>query len=210
VAGSPSRLVDWTDNYWGEPMLPNGCSWSIPPPEVGSEKIHISPSPQIPCEEPPDGPISYIIYRRQVPPEVCPQEVEYCAVDAVNAWPAANEPFDHDKSLLTGVIPRSSIVFVGHEQQFEALGSGLDSVQWATNPAGTPATGTGDTFTARWTQPGLVDVTATDGTTTVTASADVVLIAGVLTPWDNFAGRSLDRFGVGERVDLSFNATLVP
>jgi hypothetical protein len=96
---------------------------------------------------------------------------------------------------------------VGGEVRFTAQGSNLGSVSWTTTPAGTPATGNGTTFTTKFSSPGLKQVRASCGATSAAASATVIAVTPVLTPRDNFAGRSAVRFGVGEIIDLSFTAT---
>jgi hypothetical protein len=89
----PPLLVDWSDNYWGAPLLVNGCLWSQAP--AFSNHTHLSYEPGNPCEQPPKGPISYSTYEKQVPREVCSDGYMYCAVDQANAVPAASTPFDH-------------------------------------------------------------------------------------------------------------------
>lgn len=108
---------------------------------------------------------------------------------------------------VTGVSPTPATVILNLPQRFTVSGANLGNVSWVTSPAGTPATGTGAAFTTRWTTAGTRQVTASCGTTHATATATVVQVTGVLTPTDNFTGRSRVRFGVGETVNLSFEAT---
>ena len=108
---------------------------------------------------------------------------------------------------VTAIVPATATVIVGLNQRFTAQGTLLGSVNWTTNPAGSPATGSGQTFTTKWSSSGAKQVTASCGGTSKTASVTVVSVTGVLTPSDNFAGRSNTRFGVGEVINLSFRAT---
>ena len=108
---------------------------------------------------------------------------------------------------VTGINPAVATVIVGLNQRFTAQGTLLGSVNWTTNPAGSPATGSGPTFTAKWSSSGVKQVTASCSGTSRTASVTVVSVTGILTPIDNFPGRSNTRFGVGEVINLSFQAT---
>lgn len=108
---------------------------------------------------------------------------------------------------VTGINPAVATVIVGLNRRFTAQGTLLGSVNWTTNPAGSPATGSGPTFTAKWSSSGVKQVTASCGGTSKTASVTVVSVTGVLTPSDNFTGRSNTRFGVGEIINLSFQST---
>jgi glycosyltransferase involved in cell wall biosynthesis len=108
---------------------------------------------------------------------------------------------------VSAVNPAHPVLVVGATQTFRALGSNLSAVGWTTNPNGTPASGTGAAFATKWTSPGNKQVVASCAGTSAVATAVVVSVSGVLTPRDNFAGRSRARFGVGEIIDLSFTAT---
>lgn len=108
---------------------------------------------------------------------------------------------------VTGITPNTATIATGVNQKFTAQGSNLANVAWTTSPAGTPATGQGSTFTTKWTASGATQVRASCGSSNATANVTVVAITPVLTPADNFTGRSTTRFGVGEVVALSFTAT---
>jgi glycosyltransferase involved in cell wall biosynthesis len=64
---------------------------------------------------------------------------------------------------LTGVSPASASLFAGEPQQFVAQGSNLAAVTWTTSASANPATGTGPSFTTRWSAIGNQTVTATCG-----------------------------------------------
>jgi len=108
---------------------------------------------------------------------------------------------------VTGITPKTVMLPVGVHQEFTAQGSNLGNVAWSTSPAGNPATGKGATFTTQWAASSSPQVTAKCGNTSATANVTVVAVSPVLTPTDNFAGRSRTRFGVGEVVKLSFTAS---
>ena len=75
---------------------------------------------------------------------------------------------------LTGISPATLTHFVGSEPaKFIAEGTGLAKVRWRA-PTGTPATGTGATFTTKWRKPGKNTVTATCGGTTKNATVIVL------------------------------------
>jgi len=59
---------------------------------------------------------------------------------------------------------------------FTALGTNLGSVAWTTSPAGSPATGTGASFTTQWGASGTKTVTASCGTSSEDATATVVKV----------------------------------
>jgi glycosyltransferase involved in cell wall biosynthesis len=107
---------------------------------------------------------------------------------------------------VTGIVPANPKVLAGIAFKFSAQGNNLGGVQWSATPAGTPATGTGPAFTTRWNSSGAKQVTARCSSTSATTTATVVAVSGVLTPRDNFSGRSNTRYGVGEIIDLSFAA----
>ncbi len=60
---------------------------------------------------------------------------------------------------LTDIIPANPTVLVGQTQRFNAQGTDLGAVRWSA-PGGTPASGTGSSFTTQWNTPGVRQVTA--------------------------------------------------
>src|SRR5262249_25082605 len=76
---------------------------------------------------------------------------------------------------LTGISPATLTHFVHGESpaKFVAEGTGLSKVRWSA-PEGTPATGTGATFTTKWKTTGQKTVTATCSGTTKTATVTVL------------------------------------
>ena len=60
---------------------------------------------------------------------------------------------------LSGVDPSPALVAVGSDLKFTAEGSDLANVTWSA-PGATPATGSGSTFTTKWTTTGSQTVTA--------------------------------------------------
>ena len=82
---------------------------------------------------------------------------------------------------VTNVTPESVILPVGTQQQFTALGQNLDEVGWSTDPPGDPSSGSGQTFTTKWTVVGLgMQVTASCNQTLAVAFADVVGVKKVI------------------------------
>jgi len=75
--------------------------------------------------------------------------------------------------ILTGISPATLTRFRSQPATFTAEGTGLANVQWSA-PGGTPATGTGATFTTKWLKTGEKTITATCGGTTKTATAIVL------------------------------------
>lgn len=74
---------------------------------------------------------------------------------------------------LTGISPATLTRFVGSKPaRFTAEGTGLAKVRWSALE-GTPATGTGATFTTKWKTTGQKTVTATCSGTTKTATVTV-------------------------------------
>ena len=110
------------------------------------------------------------------------------------------------QSRVTGITPAAPTIFLGQSQKFTAEGTDLDGVLWSA-PSATPAYGSGPMFTTTWTASGAFTVTASCGSTSVSASVVVVAVTSVLTPDDNFTGRSKTNFGVGELIHLSFVST---
>lgn len=74
---------------------------------------------------------------------------------------------------LTGISPASASLFTGEPQKFVASGSNLGSVKWTTSASANPATGTGPTFTTRWSAVGNQTVTATCGGVSKTVTVKV-------------------------------------
>ncbi|MFE9451617.1 glycosyltransferase [Streptomyces sp. NPDC006739] len=105
---------------------------------------------------------------------------------------------------VSGVTPGTVTVPVGAAVRFTAQGQSVASVSWTTAPPGTPASGNGASFAPKWTTAGAKQVTASCGASSASATATVVAVTPVLTPHDNFTGRSTTRFGIGEIIDLSF------
>jgi hypothetical protein len=76
---------------------------------------------------------------------------------------------------LTGISPATQTLFVGSKPfRFTAEGTGLAGVQWKASGKATPKTGTGATFTTKWSETGQETVTATCGGTTKTATVIVL------------------------------------
>jgi hypothetical protein len=76
---------------------------------------------------------------------------------------------------LTGIRPATQTLFVGSEPfRFAAEGTGLAGVRWKASGKATPKTGTGATFTTKWSEFGQQTVTATCGGTTKTATVIVL------------------------------------
>jgi hypothetical protein len=109
--------------------------------------------------------------------------------------------------------PSPIYVVTGTNLQLKAIPNPPDAQSW---PSGTPtwtgATGSGATATlatpshsASLTSPTVV--TATCGGSQASASVIACDLNPVVTPQDNFTGRSLTRFGVGEKLNLSFTTT---
>jgi hypothetical protein len=75
---------------------------------------------------------------------------------------------------LTGISPTTVTLFVRQPRTFTAEGTGLlANVRWRA-PGGTPATGTGATFTTKWLKTGEKILTATCGGGTKTATVTVL------------------------------------
>jgi len=75
---------------------------------------------------------------------------------------------------VTGIIPASVTACVGKDVTFTAAGANLDDVTWS--GGGTPATGSGATFTTQWDTTGSKQVTASCGDSAQTATVTVVRI----------------------------------
>lgn len=118
---------------------------------------------------------------------------------AASASPSPSAP----PCSVTGITPALTIIFLGQLQKFTAQGSNLSSVQWSAPGAVTPS-GTGPSITTKWNTIGSQSITASCGATSKTLNLTVVAVNGVLTPDDNFAGRSKTNFGVAELIHLSF------
>jgi GT2 family glycosyltransferase len=110
------------------------------------------------------------------------------------------------QSRVAGITPAAPTILLGQPQTFTAERNNLSEVLWSA-PSATPAYGSGPTFTTRWTASGAFTVTASCGSTNISTIVVVVAVTGVLTPDDNFSGRSTINFGVGEIIHLSFVST---
>lgn len=77
---------------------------------------------------------------------------------------------------LDSITPNPAFIPVGTDTTFTAQGSGLAGVAWTATGSPTPATGTGSTFTTKWTTPGNYVVTATLGSQTKTSNVTVLAI----------------------------------
>lgn len=75
---------------------------------------------------------------------------------------------------VSDVRPADATVLTHAELQFTASGTNLGNVTWSTSPAGSPARGSGPTFTTTWTSPGPKQVTASCGSTTLGVATTVV------------------------------------
>lgn len=120
---------------------------------------------------------------------------------APSAAPSGGPP----SCVLNGISPASAVVPVNATVTFTAQGTGLSGVTWNA-PGATPASGSGPSFTAKWAAGGNRVVSASCGGVTRQSAVTVTAVTGVLTPADNFAGRSRVRFGVGEVISLSFTS----
>lgn len=82
---------------------------------------------------------------------------------------------------LTGITPSAATLFIDKPDgftkstEFTAEGTGLADVRWRA-PGGTPATGTGPTFTTKWRKFGQKTVKATCGGKTKTATVSVLQV----------------------------------
>lgn len=72
------------------------------------------------------------------------------------------------------------MICVGQQRQFTASGTALDEVDWSTDPAGDPATGSGPTFTTKWDEPGEKTVTAECNTSSEQSQVTVVAVEAII------------------------------
>jgi hypothetical protein len=87
--------------------------------------------------------------------------------------PTCDIPLSPAPCKLTGITPAAVTLFIGEPREFTANGTGLADVEWSA-PEGTPAAGTGPTFTAKWLKTGKKTLTATCGGITKTVKVKVL------------------------------------
>lgn len=86
-----TEVIDWSGNYFGALVFENGCPWSAAPPHAPRNYLSFNFPHINPCEDPPEGPVSFQIHHMFPDNAAC--NLLRCGVDQVRVTPFSGSRF---------------------------------------------------------------------------------------------------------------------